>query len=478
MDVATAAIPAQHGSAPTPAPGVSKTVSRRSDPYWLAGLFFAAYSVLSVCRFRRLGTMTWDLGIFEQAIRAYANLQPPIVDLKGQDFNILGDHFSPVTMLVAPFYRLSPNPVTLLVVQAALFAVSVIPVARGAGYLLGRSRGIAIGVAYGLSWGVQRAVDFDFHEIAFAMPLIAFSLEAVLCKRWKAAMWWALPLVLVKEDLGVTLAAIGLVILLLVRRDAPRLVPWAIGLIGFGLVFAVITFGVIIPAFNSAGSYAYWTKLSGEGTAAYGRTIPPDTALRTLLWIIAPTSGLLAVRSPLLLAAVPTIGWRFLGRDDHYWGLDWHYSAILMPVLLLALVDAVNRSRNSHRSWLRCYSAQLPAAVAGAALALSAYLPLADLTRSSTYQPGARAEAVFRLFQETIPDGATVEADVGPISLLTNRCRVFWLGNVPGLNPDFITYNSAVINIPDGAAYARQTHPGATYMEIARAEGYVILRRV
>ncbi|MFI8343993.1 DUF2079 domain-containing protein [Streptomyces sp. NPDC085639] len=478
MDVATAAIPAQHVSSPAPGSRMSEAASHRSDPYWLAGLLFVAYSTLSVCRFRRLGTMTWDLGIFEQAIRAYANFQAPVADLKGQGFNILGDHFSPVTMLVAPFYRLSPNPVTLLIVQAALFAISAIPVARGAEHLLGRSRGIALGVAYGLSWGVQRAVDFDFHEIAFAMPLLAFSLEAVLCKRWKAAMWWAVPLVLVKEDLGVTLAAIGLVILIRVRRDEPRLVPWAIGLIGFGLVFAVLTFGVIIPAFNSTGSYDYWTKLSSEGTAASSQTIPPDTALRTLLWITLPTSGLLALRSPLVLVAVPTVGWRFLGHDDHYWGLDWHYNAVLMPVLLLALVDAVDLSRQSRRSWLRCYATQLPAAVAGAALALSAYLPLADLTRTATYQPGARAEAIFRLFAETIPDGATVEADVGPISLLTNRCRVFWLGNVPGLDPDFIAYNSVVVNASDGVAYARQLHPAATYMEVANTEGYVILRRV
>ncbi|MFJ2753598.1 DUF2079 domain-containing protein [Streptomyces sp. NPDC087297] len=477
MDVATAAIPAQHGSSTASGSRTSGTARHFSDPYWLAGLFFVAYTALSVCRFRRLGATTWDLGIFEQAIRAYANFQAPVADLKGQGFNILGDHFSPITMLVAPFYKVFPTPVTLLVVQAALFAISVVPIVRTAGHILGRSQALAIGVAYGLSWGVQRAVAFDFHEIAFAMPLLAFSLAAVLRKRWKTAMWWALPLVLVKEDLGVTLAAIGLVILIRVRRGEPRLVPWAIGLIGFGLVFAVLTFGVIIPAFNSAGGYDYWNKLSTDGTAAGSQTIPLDTALRTLLWIILPTSGLLALRSPLLLVAAPTIGWRFLGHDDHYWGLDWHYSAVLMPVLLLALVDAVDRSRHSPRSWLRCYGTQLPTAVAGAALALSAYLPLADLTHAETYQRGERAEAIAELFEQTIPDGATVEANVGPISLLTSRCQVFWLGNVPRLEPDFIAYDTATFNIPSGVVYAKGIHPEATYTEVANVEGYFILRR-
>lgn len=59
--------------------------------------------------------------------------------------------------------------------------------------VLGRPRGLAVGIAYGLSWGIQRAVEFDFHEIAFAVPLLAFALEAVLARRWRAALLWGCP---------------------------------------------------------------------------------------------------------------------------------------------------------------------------------------------------------------------------------------------------------------------------------------------
>src|SRR4051812_50200150 len=55
----------------------------RLDPYWLALGLFAAFATLSICRYRRMATMSWDLGIFEQAIRAYAHLRAPIADLKG-----------------------------------------------------------------------------------------------------------------------------------------------------------------------------------------------------------------------------------------------------------------------------------------------------------------------------------------------------------------------------------------------------------
>jgi hypothetical protein len=55
-------------------------------------------------------TMPWDLGIFEQVVKSYAHLRAPVADLKGPGFNILGDHFSPITALIAPSTDSSPPP--------------------------------------------------------------------------------------------------------------------------------------------------------------------------------------------------------------------------------------------------------------------------------------------------------------------------------------------------------------------------------
>lgn len=558
MDRAEAVIPA-HGVSTGPAGATAgaheartgtglrlRAPGARLDPYLLAAVFFVGYTLLSVTRYRQMLTMSWDLGIFEQAVKSYAHLHAPVADLKGPGFNILGDHFSPVTALIAPFYRVFPTPVTLLVAQAVLFAVSVIPVTRCAGTLLGRGRGLAIGTAYALSWGVQKAVEFDFHEIAFAMPMLAFSLEALLLKRWAAAMWWAVPLVFVKEDMGFTAAAIGAVVWWRTRQepdpaaaaaetaqapDAPveadagrtaealakvpaqggaqagadrrepagpgaaggaapaggdtsgdepmsdglRYGPWGISLAGFGIAASLLAFAVIIPAFNKSGGYDYWNKLNGHGAPMPGH-IPFATATHTLLWILLPTSGLLALRSPLLLAALPTIGWRFVSHDDHYWGTDWHYSAVLMPVVFLALVDAAQRLRDSRTPWLRSYASGVPAAAAGAAVALSLTLPLASLQHTGTYKVDARTKAIEHLLDE-IPDGATVEANVGPISRLVHRTTVYWVGDTPGVVPQYIAIDDSSGWVGDPVAYGTQLHPGTTYTEVGSTEGYVVLRR-
>ncbi|MEU0175576.1 DUF2079 domain-containing protein [Streptomyces massasporeus] len=453
-------------------PGDRRPGLARAEHWVLAGALFAAYTVVSVGRHRHMAGLSWDLGIFEQVVRAYAQLRRPVADLKGPGFIILGDHFSPVTALLAPLYRLFPSPVTLLVAQAALFALSAVPVTRAAARFLGRRRGLALGLAYGLSWGIQRAVDFDFHEICFAVPLIAFSLEALLARRPRAALWWALPLVLVKEDLGLTLAAIALVVAWRARGSSARTVRYALGVAVFGVAVTVLVLTVIIPSFNTAGGYDYWTKVSDAGSPFDGLV----TKLRTLAWLLVPTTGLLALRSPLVLVALPTLGWRFLSGDEHYWGTDWHYSAVLMPVVFLALADALPAVRHSTRAWLRSYAVQLPAAVTAAALALTTSLPLAQLTGAEVYRKPAAVSGVERLLAR-IPDNATVEANIGPISRLTSRCRVFWLGDTQGVTPEYIALENIGDRYRDPVGYARQLHPVAEYDVAGETGGYVLLQR-
>ncbi|MBE1531843.1 DUF2079 domain-containing protein [Actinomadura algeriensis] len=468
----TAAAPAR--SAPRERTVAPAAPAAHRPPRALAGAFFAVYAAVSVSGYRAHGASSWDLGIFEQVVRSYAHLRAPVADLKGPGFVILGDHFSPVLALLGPVYRVLPSPVTLLVVQAALVAWSVLPVTRAATALAGRAAGPAVGAAYGLSWGLQRAVAFDFHEICFAVPLIAFSLEAVLARRWRAALLWALPLPLVKEDLGLTLAAIAVVVALRARSRASW---WAAGVAAAGAGGCLLTIGLVIPAFNTGGEYAYWERLGGESDLWGTLVQDADTKIRTVLWILVPGTGLLALRSPLLLVLVPTLAWRFAAAELNYWGTDWHYSAILMPVVALALVDALARTRTSGPSWLRAYARRLPTAVLAASLALCTQLPVARLAHADAYRTSADARDARRALS-VIPDGAEVEANVRPISRLTGRCRVFWYGDTQGVVPDYIAYHDPGASAVDMFRRARALHPDVEYGVASVAGGYWVLKRV
>ncbi|MFD3658141.1 DUF2079 domain-containing protein [Streptomyces sp. NPDC058620] len=448
-------------------------------PYLItAAVLCALYFLYSCLQYRNFGSPSWDLGIFEQEVRAYAGLNAPVVDIKGPGYLILGDHFSPVVALLVPLYWIWPSALALLFAQAALFAASAVVVGRTTQQLLGGRSGLCATVAYGLSWGLQEAVKSDFHEIAFAVPLLALVCRALLTRRWTAAVLWSLPLVLVKEDLGATVAVVGFLLFLYGRRLQGAL------LAAFGVLAFVLTVFVLIPAASSQGTYDYWKKIdkNGEQDVSLLDSVLGilDSAVKLeMLVLLVGITAFMALRSPLILLVLPTIGWRLLSQDSNHWGMVWHYSAILMPVLFLAMADGVRRSRGSSRPWLVSYAEVAVPVATAIAVALTQHLPLRDLLRPESYRTEARTHAA-RQALEAIPAGARVETDITLMAHLTGDRTVYWIGGAPGTAPDIVAVNldfSWARPIEDPVAYAEQLHPEARYRLKHRSGSFVVLER-
>lgn len=378
-------------------------------PYVLAGIVFACYAGFSLTLHAAFQTSGYDLGIFEQAVRSYAEGRWPAADLKGPGYALLGDHFHPVLALLAPFYLLLPRPETLLVAQALLLAVSAIPVTRLAVRVLGARTGAVVGIGYAASWGLLSAVSFDFHEVCFAVPLLAFALESLVLRRWMAAVLWALPLAGVKEDLPLTIAAIGVYLWRQGQRRTGAIVV-AAGTLTSGLLI-----GVVVPALNNTGHYDHWSHLHDDSMSTMAGLAIRAT---TVLCLLAPTA-FVALRSPLLLLAVPTLAWRFVIGNPAYWGTDYHYSAVLMPIVFVAFIDGLARLGARDRGHpLRGWAA--PACLTATALLL--VVQLAHPPRQPQWTDAEVASA--RQVLAGIPDGAGVAASNRLAPQLTGRCRV------------------------------------------------------
>ncbi|HJY60331.1 MAG TPA: DUF2079 domain-containing protein, partial [Streptosporangiaceae bacterium] len=323
---------------------------------------FGAYAAISLFRLMQLNPSSWDLGIYTEYVKQYADLRAPIVDIRAPGFNLLGDHFQPIVAVLAPFFRVFPSSATLVVGQALLAAVSIFPVSQLAREKLGVGPGRAIAVAYGFSWGLQQLAQFDFHEIAFAVPLLAFSLSALARGHTKAAVGWALPLVFVKEDQGFTVAAIGIYLIVAGLRaqipdprnpadpDGRGRMKAGQFLLTWGFAWSFVAIGVIIPHFNPVHLYQYWSDggvlAPGGHPSVFGviRQLLhawPDK-LQTLVMLLLPTA-FIALRSPLVLIAAPSLLLRFIATDSSFWGTYWHYSATVMPIVFVAAVDALAR---------------------------------------------------------------------------------------------------------------------------------------
>ena len=93
----------------------------------------AAYITYGLVQYATFRVGTFDLVIFDQAVRSYAHLHLGVSPVKGvQDgfgpaFSVLGDHWSPVIAVLAPLYWIYDGPQDLLVAQGVLFALAVPP---------------------------------------------------------------------------------------------------------------------------------------------------------------------------------------------------------------------------------------------------------------------------------------------------------------------------------------------------------------
>lgn len=324
---------------------------------------------------------SWDLAIFSELAKAYAHFQTPIVPVKGDGYNLLGDHFHPILILLGPIWRLFPTPLSLLITQDLLLAFSAWPLTRLASRLTNQWVASGLGLVYVLSWGMQGAVAAQFHEIAFAMPLLAYASVAFVERRWGAVTAWSVPLVLVKEDMGLTVLMIGVAVILtsavpawyrsctVIRpsergadglnaaagnaptdeatRNRHRGLRLGVGMIVGGIAAFLFAIQVFLPAFNINGVWDY-------GLGSQDQPASPDalTQKATVVVMLILTSGVVGVTSPWLLVVLPTLAWRFLGSVEFYWVWDnWHYNATLMPIALGALLDVVDR-RRAHGSYV------------------------------------------------------------------------------------------------------------------------------
>lgn len=283
-------------------------------PVALGTVFGALYAALSLLRLRQFITPSFDGAIFEQAVKGYANFSAPIADVKAPGFNQLGDHFAPIVALIAPFYRVFPSAQTILIAQAVLIGIAVAVICRLALRHLTLAQGLGVGVAFGLSFGIQSAVIADFHEVAFAVPLLALAGAAYVDRNWRWVMLWSLPLLLVKEDMGLMVAAIGVVLWLVGQRRRGAI------LVVIGLVTMVIVVLYVIPYFSPTGYWTYASKFGGSRSPLTVLLDQPGRKLFTVALTFGVT-GLLALASPWALLVWPPLFVRFTADFASYWGL-------------------------------------------------------------------------------------------------------------------------------------------------------------
>lgn len=314
-----------------------------------------------------------------------------------------------------------------------------------------------------LSWRVQGLIDFDFHEVCFAVPLIAMALDASGTRSRKYFLVASALLVLVREDMGFVVAMLGASWALrsgaassicsvggrAVRRN-DRL--FGIGVAVAGLGVSVVILRLAIPAFSTAGTHAYW-DYGGLGASmtdvarntlehplhALGIAMNCRAKQSTLVGLCAPFL-LIFLGSPWSLAALPLVAERFLATRPTLWMARFHYNGPIAVILLLASVDTLGRLRNPLRTrvaWILGLS--LLSCTAALAAIRSFDVPFVSVPgKVSSLKPAEVQDEKTTV--SLIPPDTCVSADDRVVPHLTRTNRVTVLGT-PAPRTDYVVVN-------------------------------------
>ncbi|MBA3384538.1 MAG: DUF2079 domain-containing protein [Actinobacteria bacterium] len=413
----------------------------------------AGMSWAALYRHQRFGSNAYDLGIFDQAVWGYSRFEwIPNTVLRLP--HTMGDHFHPILVVLAPLYWVWDDARVLLVAQAALLAGAGIPIFLWAREKLDGLPALAFLGSYLAFWAVLGGSIFDFHELAFAAPIVSAAIYAALTRRTILLWVCAVLGLLTREDVALTFVGLAVFIALVQRR-------WQLGvaLATLGAAWFVVAYKVVIPAL-AGRDYAHWaySRLGADPASALMHVVTnPIDSIRTFLTprdkqialanLFAPWLGL-PLLSPLVLVMLPTLAARFLSDKPSHWAPQgFHYSLMLAPIIAFAAVDTTRRVAERLDGRARTFvplALALLTVAAGLHFSFVRIKPLDELHRYTPPERVADIEACL----EIVPPDSSVAATSALVPHLTHRRSVFVLDDRPVPRTRFLAIDASTWTFP------------------------------
>ena len=384
------------------------------------------FCLLSLKMYNGYGYPPFDLAIFDQGLWLITHFHAPFVTVMGR--NLFGDHTSFILLLIAPFYRLVPEPQGILVLQVLLLGGTAIPLYMLAQKLIHSTVIATLLVAsYLLSPALQNGNMEQFHPEACQVLIISLAIYAAL--EWKPVLLGSMVVLalLVKEDTALLVIPLG--VWVLCRRNR----FWGLGIIGAALVWAGIANEVIITSL--LGTNAYYTgRIPFGGWHSFMDTVVREPGR---LWSYLGASGRLfyvwqmgfSVGWGFLMAPeVAAIGLlvvaeNVLSTDPYMQQIIYHYSMPLVPVLVIGTVTAIAAQKSSMRrnvaTGLVVMCALWSCVLWGLTpFSRDSFFPAGSNLSSSTIQAASYLEA-------GLPSNAVVSAWYPFVSHIDHRTQVY-----------------------------------------------------
>lgn len=306
------------------------------------------FSTITILRHETLATGIYDLGIFDQALWNTINGRL----LKGNVVteNILGIHFFPILIFIAPLYWVWADPRVLLLFQSFILAIGALPL-----YLLAKEKlkdtrlSLSLSTAYLLSLHLHGVNLFDFHPEALVVPLVIFAFFFLEIKKYILFSIFLIFSFMCREEMSLMGFMTGLYIAISKKRMK---VGVSISILSI-ITFLVITY-IVFPYFGSkpylyfSPEYKYF-KLQNRNFYEIIRLIFIPHKIKYIVSHFLSVMGFPLLSGWGLFLVIPQMIGVLLSSSREVYTIGFYqYSALIIPFIFVTSVYGIsNLSKSS-----------------------------------------------------------------------------------------------------------------------------------
>lgn len=387
-----------------------------------------------------------DLGVVDQAIWNTLHEGGILFTSLMGNISYFGAHFSPILLLVTPFYLIWPNAIVLIFLQAIAISLAIFPL-----YLIAKKRlnnrllMFVFVFAFFLSRPLRGIGLLDFHTDAFLVPLVFTSYYLLVTKR---TFWATIAMALMlfcKESAAILVFAYGIFIIIHFKR-----VRLGTSLLVLAIGWWVLVTNLIMPRFAYSESYPYlkWLPFGTTYSDNLAVVLRNPTLLFGLFFsaknvefyakLFIPL-GLLSFLSPqhYILFSLPLI-FQVVGSVSHpgMTSVTSHYSAHVLPFIFISAIYGAGKLIDSANIRLsgknKAFTKKIPFFIGTAVILLSLlFFGKSDGHKLSKFIHSANTlrSREIRQILKKIPQGSSVSAVHRIAPHLTHRKYIYFWEN-------------------------------------------------
>ena len=380
-------------------------------------------SAMSIELHRGLNTSAYDFGLYDQGIWLLSRFNSPFVTLMGR--NLFGDHTSFILLFLVPFYWVVGSSSFLFVTQAVAIAAGAIPI-----FLYARKRlasevyATIFAVVYLLHPATIWIGLENFHPDAFLGLFVALALYAAMESRWRLFTIAAILSLSVKEDVALVIVPLGLWIAW--RRNLK------IGLVtsAAALWYMLLAIFGIQQGINGVGFRNSW-RIPFGGFGGLVKTIFSDpmqvlahlgseSRPYYLLQMALPVGFIFLAAPEVAAIALFVVASNLISTFYYQFHIEYHYSFVIVPILVFGTIHAVGRLAEKFRVWL------VAVCIVTSIFSAFFWAPLPGARTSIEYN-GSKTEFVVAAFEalDKVPDSAVVSAFHPLTAQIARRERIY-----------------------------------------------------